>query len=168
MKNLEKIGSETAKNGFKNEDYVVEKFNNWHDDLIAQEWLISMNYKLADIQNVKASKIKGSFKADVQVQIKVEIQLKELIDVQNLQVKLVSQKSGFNQIDKRWVDKYAELWEIPQNISKILKFYTGELKPYISAPKTYNRMLINEFNEKEQNELIEFLKKNKAKRKIQF
>ena len=121
MKNLVKIGSETAKNGFKNEDYVVEKFNNWHDDLIAREWLISMNYKLADIQNVKASKIKGSFKADVQVQIKVEIQLKELIDVQNLQVKLVSQKSGFNQIDKRWVDKYVELWEIPQNISKILK-----------------------------------------------
>lgn len=162
MKNLVKIGSETAKNGFKNEDYVIEKFNNWQDDINAQEWLISMNYKLADIQNVKASKIKGSFKADVQVQIKIEIQLKELIDVQNLQVKLVSQKSGFNQIDKRWVDKYAELWEMPQNISRILKFYTGELKPYISAPKTYNRMLINEFNEKEQNELIEFLKKNKA------
>ena len=89
MKNLVKIGSETAKNGFKNEDYVVEKFNNWQDDLTAQEWLISMNYKLVDIQNVKASKIKGSFKADVQVQIKIEIQLKELIDVQNLQVKLV-------------------------------------------------------------------------------
>ena len=162
MKNLEKIGSETAKNGFKNEDYVVEKFNNWHDDLIAQEWLISMNYKLADIQNVKASKIKGSFKADVQVQIKVEIQLKELIDVQNLQVKLVSQKSGFNQIDKRWVDRYVELWEIPQNISRILKLYTGEIEPYISNPKNLNRMLINEFSKKEQNELIEFIKNNKS------
>ncbi len=29
MKNLVKIGSETAKNGFKNEDYVIAKFNNW-------------------------------------------------------------------------------------------------------------------------------------------
>ncbi len=162
MKNLVKIGSETAKNGFKNEDYVIEKFNNWQDDINAQEWLISMNYKLADIQNVKASKIKGSFKADVQVQIKIEIQLKELIDVQNLQVKLVSQKSGFNQIDKRWVDKYAELWEMPQNISRILKLYTGEIEPYISKPKTYNRMLINEFNAKEQNELIEFIRNNKS------
>ena len=83
MKNLVKIGSKTAKNGFKNEDYVIEKFNNWQNDLMAQEWLISMNYKLTDIQNVKAIKIKGSFKADVQVQIKIEIQLKELIDVQN-------------------------------------------------------------------------------------
>jgi len=162
MKNLVKIGSETAKNGFKNEDYVIEKFNNWQDDINAQEWLISMNYKLADIQNVKASKIKGSFKADVQVQIKIEIQLKELIDVQNLQVKLVSQKSGFNQIDKRWVDKYAELWEMPQNISRILKLYTGEIEPYINKPKTYNRMLINEFNAKEQNELIEFIRNNKS------
>ena len=162
MKNLVKIGSKTAKNGFKNEDYVVEKFNNWQNDLTAQEWLISMNYKLADIQNVKASKIKGSFKADVQVQIKIEIQLKELIDVQNLQVKLVSQKNGFNQIDKRWVDKYAELWEMPQNISRILKFYTGEIKPYISKSKTSNRMLINEFNAKEQNELIEFIRNNKS------
>ena len=162
MKNLVKIGSETAKNGFKNEDYVIEKFNNWQDDINAQEWLISMNYKLADIQNVKASKIKGSFKADVQVQIKIEIQLKELIDVQNLQVKLVSQKSGFNQIDKRWVDKYAELWEMPQNISRILKLYTGEIEPYINKPKTYNRMLINEFNLKEQNELIEFIRNNKS------
>ncbi len=162
MKNLVKIGSETAKNGFKNEDYVVEKFNNWQDDLTAQEWLISMNYKLLDIQNVKASKIKGSFKADVQVQIKIEIQLKELIDVQNLQVKLVSQKNGFNQIDKRWVDKYAELWEMNQNISRILKLYTGEIEPYISNPKNRNRMLINEFSKKEQNELIEFIKNNKS------
>ena len=162
MKNLVKIGSETAKNGFKNEDYVVEKLNNWQDDLTAQEWLISMNYKLVDIQNVKASKIKGSFKADVQVQIKIEIQLKELIDVQNLQVKLVSQKNGFNQIDKRWVDKYAELWEMNQNISRILKHYTGEIEPYISNPKNRNRMLINEFSKKEQNELIEFIKNNKS------
>lgn len=162
MKNLVKIGSKTAKNGFKNEDYVIEKFNNWQNDLMAQEWLISMNYKLTDIQNVKAIKIKGSFKADIQVQIKIEIQLKELIDVQNLQVKLVSQKSGFNQIDKRWVDKYAELWEMNQNISRILKHYTGEIEPYISNPKNLNRMLINEFSKKEQNELIEFIKNNKS------
>jgi len=162
MKNLVKIGSRTAKNGFKNEDYVVEKFNNWQNDLTAQEWLISMGYKLEDIKNIKASKIKGNFKADVQVQIKIEIQLKELIDIQNLQVKLVSQKNGFNQIDKRWVDRYVDLWEIPQNISMILKFYTGEIEPYISNPKTKNRMLINEFSIKEQNELIEFIKKNKS------
>ena len=27
-----KLGSETAKNGFKNEDDIVEKFNDWKND----------------------------------------------------------------------------------------------------------------------------------------
>ena len=121
---------------------------------MAQEWLISMNYKLTDIQNVKAIKIKGSFKADVQVQIKIEIQLKELIDVQNLQVKLVSNPKGFNQIDKRWVDKYVEMWNIPANISIILKRYTGEIKPNILTPKDKRRMFANEFSEKEQSDIL--------------
>jgi len=35
--------------------------------------------------------------------------------------------------------------EMPKNISRILKFYTGEIEPYIRNPKTSNRMLINEF-----------------------
>ena len=51
---------------------------------------------------------------------------------------------------------------MPQNISRILKLYTGEIEPYINKPKTYNRMLINEFNAKEQNELIEFIRNNKS------
>lgn len=39
------------------------------------------------------------------MQVQVTIKLKEAIDAQNLQVKLVSNTKGFNQIDKRWVDK---------------------------------------------------------------
>jgi len=121
-----------------------------------------MNYKLTDIQNVKAIKIKGSFKADVQVQIKIEIQLKELIDVQNLQVKLVSNPKGFNQIDKRWVDKYVEMWNIPANISIILKRYTGEIKPNILTPKDKRRMFANEFSEKEQSDILLWLNNNQS------
>jgi hypothetical protein len=49
-----------------------------------------------------------------------------------------------------------------QNISRILKHYTGEIEPYISNTKNRNRMLINEFSKKEQNELIEFIKNNKS------
>lgn len=30
---LDKIGSETAKNGFKNEKEIANKFNNWERDL---------------------------------------------------------------------------------------------------------------------------------------
>lgn len=52
MKNLVKIGSKTAKDGFKNEEYVIEKFNNWESDLVAQEWLKSMNYNISDYNRI--------------------------------------------------------------------------------------------------------------------
>ena len=64
-----------------------------------------MKYKLSEIDYVEAVKISG-YKTDVQVQ--VTIKLKKAIDVENLQVKLVSNPKGFNQIDKRWVEKYTE------------------------------------------------------------
>ncbi len=57
-----------------------------------------MNYDLDEIEFVKAIKLSG-YKTDVQVQI--TIKLKKAIDVENLQVKLVSNNRGFNQIDKR-------------------------------------------------------------------
>ena len=161
-KDLVQIGSQTAKDGFKNENDVVDKFNNWKDDNLAKEWLLAMNYNLNEIEYVKASKIKGSFKADVQVQINVEIKLKKLLDVQNLQVKLVSNPSGFNQIDKRWVDKYTELWEIRDDIVKILKHFTGEVQPYIPNPKDSRRMFMNEFAEKEQELILDFIKMNQS------
>ena len=88
-----------------------------------------MGYKLSDIEYVKATKITGSYKADVQVRIQITIKLKSQSDIQNLQVKLVSNPQGFNQIDKRWVDKYVELWNIPIDITKLLKLFTGEIKP---------------------------------------
>ena len=38
--NIEQLlGSQTAKNGFKNEDEIVIKFNNWQIDEDAQKWL---------------------------------------------------------------------------------------------------------------------------------
>jgi hypothetical protein len=81
------LGSQTAKNGFKNEKDIVEKFNNWKQDKITQNWLMLMEYKLEEIEYVKAIVLSG-FKADVQVQI--TIKLRQAIDVENLQVKLVS------------------------------------------------------------------------------
>jgi hypothetical protein len=106
---------------------------------------------------VKAVKLSG-FKTDVQVQITVK--LKEVIDAQNLQVKLVSNPKGFNQIDKRWVDKYVEMWNIPVDISAILKRYTGEIKPTILIPKDKRRMFANEFSEKEQSDILLWLNNN--------
>ncbi|MDD2636411.1 MAG: hypothetical protein PHW82_13045 [Bacteroidales bacterium] len=159
MNDKQILGSETAKNGFKNEDDIVEKFNNWKKDKEAQTWLKIMKYKLTEIEFVEAIKISG-FKTDVQVQ--VSIKLKKALDVENLQVKLVSNPKGFNQIDKRWVDKYTEMWNMPNNIVSILKRYTGENKPTVIKPKDKRRMFANEFTIAEQTTTIKWLKKNQA------
>ena len=157
--NLAERGSQTAKEGFKNEDDIVKKFNDWQNDKDAQIWLMIMKYKLSEIEYVEAVKISG-YKTDVQVQ--VTIKLKKALDVENLQVKLVSNPKGFNQIDKRWVDRYAEMWNIPDNIISILKRYTGENEPNIKIPKDKRRMFAHEFSETEQNLILKWLKNNQS------
>ncbi|MFL0299257.1 PDDEXK family nuclease [Aquirufa novilacunae] len=159
MRKEQILGSQTAKRGFQNEDDIVDKFNNWQNDDDVHKWLLIMEYQLDKIQFVNAVKLSG-FKTDVQVQ--VTIKLKEAVDVQNLQVKLVSNLNGFNQIDKRWVDKYIEMWDIPQKISILLKRYTGELEPTIKCPKDNRRMFANEFTFIEQEDILNWLNNNKS------
>ncbi|KKR78014.1 MAG: hypothetical protein UU24_C0043G0005 [Candidatus Nomurabacteria bacterium GW2011_GWA2_40_9] len=105
MDEKELLGSETAKGGFRNEDDVIARFNNWKKDEVAQKWLVIMGYVIKEIEYVKAVKVGGNYKTDVQVQ--VTIKLKEAIDCENLSVKLVSNPQGFNQIDKREIGKYV-------------------------------------------------------------
>lgn len=157
-----KLGSETAKGGFRNEDDVIDRFNNWEKDTTAQKWLKAMGYVVAEIEFVKAVKITGGHKADIQVQIRISIKLREEIDCQNLQVKLVSNPQGFNQIDKRKVDNYIEMWDIDEDIVKLLKYFTGELPPYIKNPRDKRRMFSDELSTKDRNKLLTFFKKNKT------
>ncbi|MBA5249880.1 MAG: type II restriction endonuclease [Gammaproteobacteria bacterium] len=164
MDNKQKLGSKTAKDGFKNELSVIDIFNNWETNDYAKKWLIAMDYHLGDIEHVEAHQISG-YKTDVQVEIKVSIKLKHLTDIQNLQVKLVTNEEGArligkNQIDKRWVDTYQELWNIPENIVRILKHFTGEFPPYIDNPKDPRRMFINELSDQDSIALFNFLKVN--------
>jgi len=161
LKQMIALGSKTAKGGFTNEQDVIDRFNNWKTDKVAQEWLAEMNYKIDDIEFVKASKVRGQYKADIQVRITILIKLKSQEDLQNLQVKLVSNPQGFNQIDKRWVDKYVELWNIPSDIVKILKLFTGEIAPTKNDLRDPRRMFLDEMSESDQNKLINFIKENK-------
>jgi hypothetical protein len=154
------LGSKTAKGGFKNEDEVVAKFNNWKEDKISQDWLIAMNYKIQEIEYVKAIKISGNYKTDIQVQ--VTIKLKQAIDCENLSVKLVSNQNGFNQIDKREVDKYISMWDIPQKIEYLLKLFTGKIAPKNKEKlKDSRRMFLDEFSEIDKKLIINFFSKNK-------
>jgi len=155
-------GSTTAKNGFKNKTFVVEEFNHWKESELAQLWLKAMNYKLYEIESVNATKVKGSYKADVQVAINIEIKLTTLTDIQNLQVKLVSNPKGFNQIDKRWLKSYNELWDIPSDVYELLQYFTGEKKPKIENPRDERRMFSDEFLKDEQQLLLNFFENNKT------
>ena len=156
---LVEIGSQTARNGFKNEDDIVSKFNNWSADNEARQWLQIMNYDLKEIESVEAVKL-SSYKTDVQIQVTIKI--KKAIDIENLQIKLVSNNRGFNQIDKRWVDKYVEMWNIPKDAISILKRYTGKDPSNIKNTKDMRRMYANEFSVEEQNKILVWLNKNKS------
>ncbi len=158
MSNLVRLGSKTAKNGFKNEKDVAFKFNNWINDEEAQQWLLLMNYDLNEIEFVKAVIISG-YKADLNVQI--QIKLKQALDIENIQVKLVSNLNGFNQIDKRWLNKYQEMWNIPADIYQLLSYFTGELAPYKKEVKDPRRMFLNDFTSNEKQKILDWFNKNK-------
>lgn len=150
---LIKLGSMTAKNGFKNEQDICERFHHWKNDEVAQNWLVIMGYDITQIKSVKAVVLHG-YKADINVQVFVFY--KESVDIRNIQVKLVSNKKGFNQIDKRWVKNYQELWQFDDKICELLQYFTGELK---QGDK--KRLFISDFNETEQNLLLTWFKNNK-------
>lgn len=157
--NLIQKGSQTAKNGFKNELDICDKFNNWQTDKEAQQWLYIMQYNLDEIEYIVASVLHG-YKADVNIQVKIKF--KTVVDTENIQVKLVSNKKGFNQVDKRWLFHYREMWNIPDDIYKLLQYFTGEIKPYRQNVRDYRRMFIDEFTDNEQNSLLRWFKDNKT------
>jgi hypothetical protein len=143
---------------------VVKTFKYWYSDYnkYAKPLLKNMNIDSSKIKNIKINATKfnnqnGCIKFNF-----YDGNFKNLTDIQNLQVKLVSNKSGFNQIDKRWVETYQELWNIPTNVVRILKHFTGELEPYEKNTKDNRRMFVNEFSPKEQKELLDFLKNNQS------
>jgi len=149
------LGSSTAKNGFKNEDEIRDKFNNWKNDDDAKIWLGAMNYKLAEIESVVATKPHGE-KADVEVRIKTKTGEKR----EGISIKLVSSANGFNQIDKRWLSTYAKMWKMPVEVQEALKLFVGESPP-IKPSKAANRMYLNELEPETQKAVIDFFTANK-------
>ena len=154
------IDSYTAKAGFKNEKEIIVKFNNWKIDKDARKWLSIMGYLIKEIENVKAVKLTNKYKTDVQVQI--TIYMKKAISAENLSIKLVSNPEGFNQVDKRWIKKYVEMWNIPEDVAKILKLFTGEINSkHKKNLKDRRRMFFSEMKQKQQEKVLRFFLKNK-------
>lgn len=149
------LGSSTARNGFKNEDEIRDKLNNWRTDRDAQDWLVAMKCKIADIENLMAVKPHGE-KADVEVRITTKGgETKE-----GISIKLVSSPTGFNQIDKRWLATYARMWNMPVDVQTSLKFFVGETLPF-KAGRDEKRMYLNELSPEAQWAAVDFFTKNK-------
>jgi hypothetical protein len=144
------LGSQTAKGGFKNEDEIRDKFNNWQADEDARRWLDAMGYKLADVESVVATKPHGE-KSDVEVRVRT----KNGERVEGISIKLVSSPNGFNQIDKRWLATYAKKWRMPAAVSNALQFFVGE-RPPPRPGRDANRMYLNELDDTSRKAVIDF------------
>ena len=144
------LGSQTARNGFKNEDEIRDKFNAWKTDQDAKAWLEIMGFKLPYILNVTAVKPHGE-KSDVDVTVETRSGKR----TEGISIKLVSSRNGFNQIDKRWLSHYVKLWNMPAEVADALKLFVGEIPP-TRPGRAANRMFLNELNAVQQKAVIEF------------
>ena len=181
MDDLVKRGSQTAKDGFQNEKDVGKKFQNFHGEFEAKKWLKQIGH---DTENSDdwvwdpASKMwvrseRKSFgpitrvdviyphgqKSDLQVNVFREGQETPLKT--GISAKLVSNlKSGFNQVDKRWVNNYEILWSIPQDIVELLKMFSGEISSNL-AKRDSRRVFLDELNYNDQQKIIQYFEGKK-------
>ncbi len=178
----EEIGSYTAKGEFRNESDVVIKFNNYRNDGEAQQWLSIMGYDFSKIKQLIAVQIPPRISREValslgvkeynldesntfkksDVQVRLEIIIENVYHIENISVKKANIGAGFNQVDKRPVDKYKSFWNIPDSICKLLKYYTGELLPYKQNTRDPRRMFLDEMDDTAVKELIHFFDNNRV------
>lgn len=150
-----KLGSETAKNGFRNEDEIKAKFEAWSTDNEAREWLTKMGFKLAEITAIRVAK-----PHDEKADIEVTVQTKAGARTEGISIKLVSSPNGFNQIDKRWVSRYAKMWNMPLVVENALKRFVGEIAP-TTPGRAANRMFLDEMDKLNREAVVAFFTTNK-------
>ena len=181
------LGSKTAKGGFANEKAICRKFNAWKKDKEAQEWLKIMGYDIKKLDSVKAIQVPTRIKKTdlskfevkeeeyeqfvrfkkADAQIRIIIKIGNILKIENLSLKKANSDADYNQIDKRTVADYQEMWKFDDEIAFWLKLFTGELNPKNYSRKTgikkfrdKRRLFLSEMPETIQKEIIEFFKRN--------
>lgn len=153
--------SQTAKSGFRNEDWVVDQFNNHHTSLYGTAWLDAMEYPHPKKVCAQTTRRMGFFnKADVLV----------LVDDHVEWVSVKKFTASFNQLDKRWVDDFARLWKMPDSVISSLKMYCGEdgygpadVSGLASHTRDARRFYMDELPYDKQEQVLAFLNKNKKR-----
>ena len=185
--NKTELGSKTAKGGFANEKAICRKFNAWKKDKEAQEWLKIMGYDIKKLDSVKAIQVPTRIKKTdlskfevkeeeyeqfvrfkkADAQIRIIIKIGNILKIENMSLKKANSDADYNQIDKRTVDDYQEMWKFDDEIAFWLKLFTGELNPKNYSRKTgikkfrdKRRLFLSEMPETIQKEIIEFFKRN--------
>ncbi len=186
--NKAELGSKTAKGGFVNEKAICKKFNAWKKDKEAQEWLKIMGYDIKKLDSVKAIQVPTTIKKNdlskfevneedyeqfvrfkkADAQIRIIIKIGNILKIENLSLKKANSDADYNQIDKRTVDFYQEMWKFDNEIALWLKLFTGEILPKNQKrsigkikPKDKRRLLLTEMPEAIQKKIIQFFKENK-------
>jgi len=182
------LGSKTAKGGFANEKAICKKFNHWRKDNEAKEWLKIMGYDPPRLDSVKAIQVPNRIKKEdtkkfnitdedynqfvrfkkADAQIRIIIKIGNILKIENLSLKKANSDADFNQVDKRWIDTYQEIWRFDNEVSFGLKLFTGEINPATHPELIGNkvlrdkrRMFLDELPEYLTSKIINFFAKNK-------
>lgn len=182
------LGSKTAKGGFANEHSICKKFNSWQTDNEAQQWLEIMGYNIDKLVSVNAMQIPirikksdlSKFELDekehevlmkfkkADAQIRVIIKIGNILKIENLSLKKANSDADYNQVDKRTVDTYQEMWGFDDEITLRLKLFTGELNPKSYSKligktplRDKRRLFIDEMPKDVQDKIINFFKRNR-------
>jgi hypothetical protein len=186
--NKKEIGSATAKGGFANEKTICKKFNAWKKDKEAQEWLKIMGYNIMKVDSIKAIQIPTRIKKSeiekfgideedfedimrfkkADAQIRIVITIGDILKIENLSLKKANFDADYNQVDKRTVDAYQEMWGFNDDIACWLKLFTGENNPKSFIKLTgklklrdKRRLFLDEMPEDIRNKITDFFKENK-------
>lgn len=78
-----------------------------------------MGFNLSEIKEVEAEQLTRHTKTDVQVNVLLKSGIEQICNIS-------CKKGGGNQIDKRWVDEYANEFSFSETTRIALKKFTGE------------------------------------------
>lgn len=118
------------------------------------------------VQAKKLEETKKYKKADVRIRVKNKVCGTCFFEY--LSLKKAKAKADYNQVDKRPVDTYKEMWGFSDEIELWLKLFTGELTPYVyrhlfgnKQLRDHKRLFIDEMPINTQNDIIKFFTNNK-------